>query len=340
MKKYLRAASEPQINPSDVKGITLLSVDEAETVPEDIRKASYTWWTRTPGDEDSRVFAVWAGGLVESDDSYVGVDLGVRPALIVPNLSSYNLPDYSKVSLFGKDWYVLNNLNYLFANDVLDDIPFDDNKNNNYETSYIKKWVERWLKNPTMVTKREKYLQERLRKEAHDAAMNLVWEEFEIAQKSFINNSIKNFEDYKNAVKQTEEYEYLEDYLDGCDENLVLQELYKMVAKKRSKKPKLTTHIDIVDNGEEVPYLSGWCDEDIDITDRSDLSESELWSTGWIGAVQNPENAPFNSFDEIDIYCYDLEKNNEYDLPNIPDGTKKEFLRKVNKWIQENPDEY
>lgn len=86
---------------------------------------------------------------------------------------------------------------------------------------------------------------------------------------------------------------------------------------------------------EECPYLIGESDANISISNRYELDEEELWATGWIGAVQNCNDGPFNSFDELVIYCYDQEKGNEYDLPEIPEDIKPKFLAEVNKYIEE-----
>ena len=177
----------------------------------------------------------------------------------------------------------------------------------------------------------------------HEAAMECVWEGFDFAQEEFIDNSIKNEEDYKNKVRtQSEDYEDIkDDYLDleDFDEDEILGELYKIVTKQVSEDFELTKHIEVEDDGDECPYISGWCDEDIEIYDRGDLSDDELWATGWVGSVQNLSDGPFNTFEDIDISCFDNEKGGEYNLPDIPENIQKEFVKKVNKWVEENPDE-
>ena len=166
----------------------------------------------------------------------------------------------------------------------------------------------------------------------HEAAMECIWEGFDFAQEEFIDNSIKNIEDYEDIK---DDYLDLEDF----DEDEILEELYKIVTKQVSEDFELTKHIEVEDDGDECPYISGWCDEDIEIYDRGDLSEDELWATGWVGSVQNLSDGPFNTFEDIDISCFDNEKGGEYNLPDIPENIQKEFVEKVNKWIEENPDE-
>ncbi len=87
---------------------------------------------------------------------------------------------------------------------------------------------------------------------------------------------------------------------------------------------------------EECPYLIGGGDNKLSgYGNRYELTDEELWDTGWIGAVQNLEAGPFESFDQLDIYCYDREKGVEYDLPEIPEDIKTKFLTEVNKYITE-----
>lgn len=98
-----------------------------------------------------------------------------------------------------------------------------------------------------------------------------------------------------------------------------------------------TRSIEIIpyEDCDECPYLLGSDSNEVDIQDRYSLLEDELWATGWIGAVQNCNAGPFNSFDELDIYCYDREKGVEYDLPEIPEDIKTKFLVEVNRYITE-----
>ena len=93
--------------------------------------------------------------------------------------------------------------------------------------------------------------------------------------------------------------------------------------------------IEGVEDREECPYLLGEDSAQCEIANRYDLTEDELWCTGWVGAVQNCNAGPFNSFDELDIYCYDQEKGKEYTLPEIPEDIKTKFLVEVNRYITE-----
>ena len=107
---------------------------------------------------------------------------------------------------------------------------------------------------------------------------------------------------------------------------------------------KCSVAIEEGDIDEEMePYLIGYTengleDLDHDISNRGDLAEDELWATGWISYPKNIEEGPFNSFDELDMYTYDSEKSMEYDLPDIGDDIKTQFLRVVNNYCEELKD--
>lgn len=115
-----------------------------------------------------------------------------------------------------------------------------------------------------------------------------------------------------------------------------LKQVIRSLFVSKSSKRKVNHIVDFarVDQIDECPYLIGSSDEKINIADRFDLSEDELWATGWIGAVQNVNEGPFDSFDQLNIYCYDQEKNKEYPLPEISSDIKVKFVNEVNKYIR------
>ena len=89
-----------------------------------------------------------------------------------------------------------------------------------------------------------------------------------------------------------------------------------------------------VEDGEEVPYIHGSADIECDPIDRSDLSEYELWATGWSATVQNTDDGPFKSFNEMKLACFDDEKGGEYNLPEIPAKIKLQYVKAVNKYLR------
>lgn len=96
-------------------------------------------------------------------------------------------------------------------------------------------------------------------------------------------------------------------------------------------------HVYINADGDEMPYIGGYSDDDLDVADRYDLSDDELWTTGWTASIQNGDQAPFSSFDDIKLAVFDIEKGNKYDMPcELPDTFKNTFVNEVNKYIENN----
>lgn len=95
-------------------------------------------------------------------------------------------------------------------------------------------------------------------------------------------------------------------------------------------------HVYINADGDELPYIGGYSDNDVDIADRYELSDDELWATGWVASIQNEDQRPFNSFDEIELAVFDDEKGEEYNLPcELPDDFKARFVKEVNNYTEE-----
>lgn len=97
---------------------------------------------------------------------------------------------------------------------------------------------------------------------------------------------------------------------------------------------KKEVYIGGIEDGEEVPYIHGSANIDCDPIDRSDLSEYELWATGWSATVQNTDDGPFKSFNEMKLACFDDEKGGEYNLPEIPAKIKLQYVKAVNKYLR------
>jgi len=71
------------IKKEDINGITLLSVEEAERLPESILKFSCDWWLRAGGPYKSCGSLVDRRGRVLKDGCSIRVPgIGVRPAII------------------------------------------------------------------------------------------------------------------------------------------------------------------------------------------------------------------------------------------------------------------
>ena len=134
----------------DIQGITLLSVEEVEQLPDEMRTATETWWLRSPGDIDDGAADVFGDdGDVNVYGNYVRNTLGVRPALIISNLESSNLEEGDKIQYRGYAWTVILG-KYALCDSIIaqkqfrEDWKADDA--NDYEKSDVKKYIEDWLK--------------------------------------------------------------------------------------------------------------------------------------------------------------------------------------------------
>lgn len=127
----------------DVEGITLLTREEVKALPTEIRKCDDFWWLRSQGFlADFAAFVDGRFGNIDACGRYVSDALGVRPALRV-NLKSINLQIGDKVAVFGYVWTVITE-NLILCDNIVGESLFREDYANDYETSDIKKWVEKW----------------------------------------------------------------------------------------------------------------------------------------------------------------------------------------------------
>ena len=142
-----------KINTNDIKGITLLSVAEAEALPQSVRAYSDWWWLRSPGGSSRSATCVGCYGSVFSYGYYVDSRYGaVRPALLL-NLKSLNFKSIKNgdiIEVFNKEWYYQDGL-ALLMDKPLTAMAFRKNWKaegaNDYEKSDVKKYLDNWLKN-------------------------------------------------------------------------------------------------------------------------------------------------------------------------------------------------
>ena len=136
-----------ETNALHITGATLLSIEEAREVDEDVLKADQDWWLR------SRGTYVYFAACVDGDLGYVydlgrNVDrsLGVRPALQLENLKSsiYQIGDTLS---FGDHSFAIISEKYALCDEIIEKRPFrnDHNKGNDYGTSDIKVFVDNWF---------------------------------------------------------------------------------------------------------------------------------------------------------------------------------------------------
>ena len=132
----------------EVTEVTLLSVDEAKRIPKRLLKNRDCWWLRSPGGRGyDAAFVFGDDGIVGGLGNYVGFAFGVRPALRVRNLGSFNLPIESTVSINGHEYYVTSG-DMLLSKEGIGECSFRDNWRapdaNVYEKSDVKKYIDDW----------------------------------------------------------------------------------------------------------------------------------------------------------------------------------------------------
>ena len=132
----------------NIDGITLLSVEEYEACREYVPPFNGIWWLRSPGSSSEYAAVVYSRGRVDSSGYNVHYDNAVRPALRLVDLKPANLQIGDWFRLFGHDWTVVSDTHAL-CNDSIGESPFREDYEaedaNNYETSDIKMFVEKWL---------------------------------------------------------------------------------------------------------------------------------------------------------------------------------------------------
>ena len=132
----------------EIKGITLLSIEEYERYHDLIPLHASYWWLRSPYSYDSD-----CAGFVDDygiiDHRYVGDSgVGVSPALIC-NLKSLNLKPRDIINFTGYIWTVISD-KYIQCDDIIGETAFREDWKatdaNDYEKSDVKKWLENWAK--------------------------------------------------------------------------------------------------------------------------------------------------------------------------------------------------
>lgn len=129
-----------------ILGMTLLSVEEAKALPDDIRTIGKPWWLRSPGISAYDAAIVLDLGTVNDYGFYVnGDEYGIRPALIIDQTSS-NLQIGDRFALAGYEWTVIKE--YALCNDCIGECTFREDWQaedaNIYEASDVKRFIEAW----------------------------------------------------------------------------------------------------------------------------------------------------------------------------------------------------
>lgn len=121
----------------EVDEITLLSVEEAEKIPDSVRACGKWWWLRSLGDCQNYAAIVHYDGYVYRGGYDVDIDgRAVRPAFRINNLKS-EIGEPVRVS---KIWCTVIDKDLVLANHPICNHRFDE-KSNNWETSEIKAFI-------------------------------------------------------------------------------------------------------------------------------------------------------------------------------------------------------
>lgn len=141
---------EPKFVDATITEITLLSIEEAEKLPEHILELGEWWWLRSPGG-----FYYSAGYIAEDGSIYAfGYDVdfpdgAVRPVLRINNLESLNLKVGDAINVAGYYWTIITE-DLALCNVAVGNTCFRQEwaemDSNNYETSDIKVWLENWAR--------------------------------------------------------------------------------------------------------------------------------------------------------------------------------------------------
>lgn len=135
----------------DITGVTLLSTEEAEMLPDRLRRYKHWWWLRSPGLNQLLAVSIHPEGWIYYVGDYVDYgDNYVRPALLISNLSSSSF-QIGDCFIFGnKEFEIINEGLALCKTDIgtcafRNKLQEDDA--NIYEKSDIKRFVDDWFNN-------------------------------------------------------------------------------------------------------------------------------------------------------------------------------------------------
>ena len=145
VQKHIVTTEEHDV---DITDITLLSIEEYEECKEYIPHVSHWWWLRSPGYLSSTAAYVLSdGGVYDCGLLVYNAESGVRPALRISNLESFNLGD--KFSLAELEWTVISK-DLALCDSFIGTMPFRSDWQaedaNIYDKSDIKKWLDSWAR--------------------------------------------------------------------------------------------------------------------------------------------------------------------------------------------------
>ena len=133
----------------DTTGATLLSIEEAEQLPIELRGYGNWWWLRSSGFGSNFDASVCNDGSVYRGGINVNYRIAaVRPALQIKNLKSSKLQIGDVFIFGGKDFQVVSDKLAFCLSDIGNHCFRADWKEkdaNDYEKSDVKKYVDDWF---------------------------------------------------------------------------------------------------------------------------------------------------------------------------------------------------
>lgn len=212
--------------------LDLLSAEEVEKLPESARRYQKVYWLRSPGNNkylaatvNSRGVINHYGGLIEYNGCCV------RPALTLSNLDSSNFKLYENYIIDDDKWIYIGENKFLYNDETI--VRKFDDFSNTYESSYIKKFLNRWLRelqNKKVVID-ESYSHNRMKIVAENWDDDMSWQEnvplyrenrYSNNYIELNDNNIFNRLDFNGAIKTSDDeaifYEVYTDMVNAAAE--------------------------------------------------------------------------------------------------------------------------
>ena len=135
-----------------IEGITLLSIEEAKQVPENLRAIDDWYWLRTPGGVD--YCTMFVGRSVDRSSYFGGSCVNyqggaIRPVLRIDNRIPTDLIIGDKIEHAVYTWTVIAD-DLILCDEAIGYTAFRTDMNasdaNDYEASDVKRWLEKWAR--------------------------------------------------------------------------------------------------------------------------------------------------------------------------------------------------
>lgn len=135
-----------------ITGATLLSIEEAEALPDHLRRYTNWWWLRSPGTKHIYASYVNCPGYINFNKYGEFVDNSettIRPALKIENLKSLGLKVGDSIFFDDKEFEVISDTLAFCTTDIGTHCFHEDEYAegaNDYKKSDVKKFIDGWFK--------------------------------------------------------------------------------------------------------------------------------------------------------------------------------------------------